>query len=256
VEIERYDNGVPSWVDLGSPDLAKAKEFYGGLLGWECPEGPPEAGGYSVCLLNGKTVAGLGPQMNPDFPPFWTSYVNVDDADATAVKVSANGGTVFMDPMDVMDVGRMSILADPLGAVIGLWQPKSHTGAQVVNEPGALCWNELITTDLDASKAFYKAVFGWDAEDAGPPGEPPVYTEWKVDGRSVGGMMLKHGDMPAEMPPSWGVYFAVADTDATVAKAQQLGGTLFMGPTDIEPGRFAVLADDQGVVFNVLQLKS
>jgi uncharacterized protein len=256
VEYERYDNGVPSWVDLGSPDLAKAKQFYGALLGWECPEGPPEAGGYSVCLLNGKTVAGLGPQMNPDFPPFWTTYVNVDDADATAATVTANGGTIFMGPMDVMDVGRMSILADPLGAVIGLWQPKSHTGAQVVNEPGALCWNELITTDLDASKAFYKAVFGWDAEDAGPPGEPPAYTEWKLGGRSVGGMMRKHGDMPADMPPSWGVYFAVADTDATVAKAQELGGTLFMGPTDIEPGRFAVLADNQGVVFNVLQLKS
>jgi uncharacterized protein len=256
VEYERYDNGVPSWVDLGSPDLAKAKAFYGGLLGWECPEGPPEAGGYSVCLLNGKTVAGLGPQMNPDFPPVWMTYVNVDDADATVAKASGGGGAVFVPPMDVLDVGRMAILADPLGAVFGLWQPKSHMGAQVVNEPGSLCWNELITTDLDASKAFYKAVFGWDAEDQGPPGGPPAYTEWKLAGRSVGGMMLKHGDMPAEMPPNWGVYFAVADTDATVAKAQQLGGAVFMGPTDIEPGRFAVLADDQGVVFNVLALKS
>ncbi len=256
MEYERYDDGVPSWVDLGSPDLAKAKVFYGGLFGWECPDGPPEAGGYSVCLLNGKTVAGLGPQMNPDFPPVWMTYVNVDDADATVAKASAGGGTIFAPPMDVLDVGRMAILADPLGAVFGLWQPKSHMGAQVVNEPGSLCWNELITTDLDASKAFYKAVFGWDAEDQGPPGGPPAYTEWKIAGRSVGGMMLKHGDMPAEMPPNWGVYFAVADTDATVAKAEQLGGAVFMGPTDIEPGRFAVLADDQGVVFNVLKLKS
>ena len=143
----------------------------------------------------------------------------------------------------------------PLGAVLGLWQPKAHTGAQLANEPGAFCWNELITTDLDASKAFYKAVFGWDAEGQGPPGEPPAYTEWKLAGRSVGGMMAKTADMPAEMPPNWGVYFAVADTDATVAKAQELGGALFMGPTDIEPGRFAVLADNVGAVFNVLQLK-
>ncbi len=256
MEYERYDNGVPSWVDLGSPDLAKAKEFYSGLFGWECPEGPPEAGGYSVCLLGGKTVAGLGPQMNPEFPPVWMTYVNVDDADATVAKVSANGGMVCAAPMDVMDVGRMSIVADPVGAVIGLWQPKTHLGAQLVNEPGTLCWNELITTDLDASRAFYKAVFGWDAEDQGPPGGPPAYTEWKLAGRSVGGMMLKQADMPAEMPPNWGVYFAVADADATVAKAQELGGAVFMGPTDIEPGRFAVLADNQGVVFNVLKLKS
>ncbi len=118
MEYERYDDGVPSWVDLGSPDLAKAKEFYGGLFGWECPEGPAEAGGYSVCTLNGKTVAGLGPQMNPDFPPVWMTYVNVDDADNTAAKASAAGGTVFAGPMDVMDVGRMAVLADPLGAVL------------------------------------------------------------------------------------------------------------------------------------------
>jgi predicted enzyme related to lactoylglutathione lyase len=112
-----------------------------------------------------------------------------------------------------------------------------------------------VTTDVDASKGFYKAVFGWDAADQGPPGAP-VYTEWKLGERSVGGMMAKSPEMPAEMPPMWGVYFAVADTDATVAKAQELGGALFMGPTDIEPGRFAVLADPVGAVFNVLQLKS
>ena len=105
-------------------------------------------------------------------------------------------------------------------------------------------------------RASTRRSFGWDAEDQGPPGGPPAYTEWKLAGRSVGGMMPKHGDMPADMPPNWGVYFAVADTDATVAKAQELGGAVFMGPTDIEPGRFAVLADNQGVVFNVLKLKS
>jgi hypothetical protein len=124
----------------------------------------------------------------------------------------------------------------------------------VANEPGSYCWSELITTDLDASKAFYGAVFGWGAEDQGPPGGPS-YTEWKLTGKSIGGMMAKTPDMPAEMPPAWGVYFAVADTDATVARAQELGASLFMGPTDIEPGRFAVLADNVGAVFSVLQLK-
>jgi uncharacterized protein len=256
VEMERYDNGVPSWVDLGSPDLDKSRTFYGSLFGWETPEGPPEAGGYTVCVLRAKTVAGLGPKMNPDMPTVWLSYVNVDSADDAAAKVSANGGTVFMPPMDVMDAGRMAIFADPMGAVIGLWQPMAHIGAQLVNEPGAFCWNELITTDVDASKAFYKAVFGWDASDMGPQGAPPVYTEWKLGDRTVGGMMLKHGDMPADMPPNWGVYFAVDDTDAAVAKAETLGGSVLVAPTDIEPGRFAVLADDVGAVFNVLTLKS
>jgi predicted enzyme related to lactoylglutathione lyase len=256
MEFERYDDGVPSWVDLGSTDPAKTRTFYGELFGWNCPEGPPEAGGYSVCDIGGKTVAGIGPQMNPDFPPTWTTYVNVDSADATTGKVAPAGGAVLVEPMDVMDAGRMGIVADPLGAVIGLWQPNQHTGAQLANEPGTYTWSELITTDLDKSKAFYNAVFGWDAEDQGPPGGPPAYTEWKLGGKSVGGMMLKTGDMPAEMPPNWGVYFAVADADASVAKAQELGAALFVGPTDIEPGRFAVLADNVGAVFSILQPKS
>src|SRR5580658_121346 len=103
MKFERYDNGVPSWVDVSVPDLGKAREFYAALFGWECPEGPPEAGGYSVALLNGKSVAGLGPQMNPDAPPSWMTYVNVDDADATTAKIKDNGGMVFVEPMDVMD---------------------------------------------------------------------------------------------------------------------------------------------------------
>jgi predicted enzyme related to lactoylglutathione lyase len=209
VEFERYEDGVPSWVDLGSTDLEKSREFYAALFGWNCPAGPPEAGGYSVCDLGGKTVAGLGPLMNPGMPPVWMTYVNVDSADATAAKVAANGGTVFAGPMDVMDAGRMVVFADPIGAVIGLWQPDQHTGAQVANEPNTYCWSELVTTDLDASKAFYGAVFGWDAVDQGPPGGPPAYTEWQLNGKSIGGMLQKSPDMPAEMPPAWGVYFAV-----------------------------------------------
>ena len=256
MEFERYDDGVPSWVDLSSPDLAKSREFYGALFGWNCPEGPPEAGGYSVCDIGGKPVAGLGPKMNPDMPSAWMTYVNVDSADETVAKAKANGAMVFVEPMDVMDAGRMAILADPEGAVIGLWQPKAHMGAQLANEPGAFCWNELITTDLDKSKAFYKAVFGWDAQDQSAPGSEHAYTEWRLTGRSIGGMMPKMPEMPGEMPPNWSVYFAVADTDASAAKAKDLGGAVLREPADIEPGRFAVLADNVGAVFNILALKS
>lgn len=255
MEFERYENGVPSWVDMGSPDPAKAREFYGGLFGWDCPEGPPEAGGYSVCTLRGRTVAGLGPHMNPAAPPNWCTYVNVDSADDTIAKVEANGGIVFMPPMDVMEAGRMSIFADPTGAVLGLWQPGEHVGAQLANEPGTYCWSELITTDLEKAKAFYKAVFDWDAEEQGPEGGPVAYTEWKLSGRSIGGMLLKMPEMPADMPNLWGVYFSVDDTDTTVSLAQELGGTLIMAPTDIEPGRFATLIDPAGAMFNVLALK-
>jgi predicted enzyme related to lactoylglutathione lyase len=256
MEFERYDDGVPSWVDLSSPDLSKSREFYGALFGWNCPEGPPEAGGYSVCDIGGKSVAGLGPQMNPGMPAMWMTYVNVDKADGAVAKVKDNGGAVFVEPMDVMDAGRMAVAADPLGAVFGIWQPNQHIGAQLANEANTFGWNELITTDLDRSKSFYKAVFGWDAEDQGPPGGPPAYTEWKLAGRSIGGMMPKNAEMPAEMPPNWGVYFGVADTDAAVEKVKELGGALLYGPQDIEPGRHAVVADNVGAAFNVIAMKS
>jgi predicted enzyme related to lactoylglutathione lyase len=156
--------------------------------------------------------------------------------------------------MDVMEAGRMAVFADPAGAAIGVWQPDQHMGAQLVNEPGTYCWSELMTDDLAAAKTFYKAVFGWDAETQGPEG-PGGYTEWKVAGRSVGGMMAKPDVMPPDTPSFWGVYFAVADTDASVAKAQELGATVVMPAADIEPGRFAVLADPVGAMFNILALK-
>jgi len=182
----------------------------------------------------------------------WSTYVNVDDADALVAKVPGAGGVVFMPPMDVLDVGRLAFFSDPQGAPIGIWQPKLHKGAGIVNEPGTLTWNELTTTDTDSAAAFYEAVFGWTAlthgEGAG------AYTEWQGSGRSIAGMMQKPPMLPAEVPPFWGVYFTVTDTDATVEQVKALGGQLMMGPMDIEPGRFAVVTDPAGGAFSVITL--
>jgi uncharacterized protein len=252
MEIESYGNGVPSWVDLGTADIAKAGAFYSALFGWTVQQGPPEAGGYAIAELGAKPVAGLGPQQNPG-PPVWATYVNVDDADATVAKVESAGGTVFVAPMDVMDVGRMAIFADPVGAVIGVWQPGTHKGAGLVNEPGTLTWNELVTTDIAAAKAFYAAVFGWGAVTQGEGAG--AYTEFQVAGRSIAGMMEKPAEMPAEVPPYWGVYFAVADTDASAQRVGELGGTIMMPPRDIEPGRFAIAIDPTGAMFSIIAMK-
>jgi hypothetical protein len=146
------------------------------------------------------------------------------------------------------------VFTDSVGAFFSVWQAGTHPGAQLVNEPGTWSWSELLTTDLAASKAFYGEVFGWGAntQGAGPMGS---YTEWQVDGRSVGGMMLKPPMLPAEVPPFWAVYFAVADTDVASARVTELGGSVMMPATDIEPGRFAVVADPTGAVFNIIALK-
>jgi len=254
MEMKSYENGTPSWVDLGTADPAKAAEFYGGLFGWDVEDGPPEAGGYRMATLKGKPVAGLGPQQNPG-TPYWSTYVSVDDAASVTASVTELGGRVLVAPMDVMGFGHMAVLADPQGAVFSIWQPGTHKGAGLVNEPGAFSWCELITTDVDAATGFYSTVFGWEAETHGEPGSPGGYTEFKVSGRSVAGMMAKPPNLPAEVPPFWAVYFSVADTDAAVALVTELGGSLMMGPADIEPGRFAVVADPAGAVFNVIAVQ-
>jgi predicted enzyme related to lactoylglutathione lyase len=251
VEVESYDEGVPSWVDLGTPDPTKAADFYSQLFGWDVQVGPPEAGGYAIAHLRGRSVAGLGPQQHPG-PPAWSTYVNVADADAVIARVSQQGGQVFVEPFDVMEVGRMAVFADPVGAVISLWQPGAHTGAGIVNEPNTYSWSELITTDIAAASDFYEKVFGWKADGHGEGAS--AYYEWKLNDRSIGGMMTRPPQMPAEVPPHWGVYFTVADTDQAVARINESGGSTLAGPMDIEPGRFAAVMDPTGAPFNVIAM--
>jgi len=249
-ERDSYAPGTPSWVDLGTPDPAAASAFYTALFGWEVNDLGPEAGNYRMCMLRGKPVAGLGPQMNTDMPPWWTTYISVASADATVAKITAAGGTVVVPAMDVMDAGRMAVAMDPAGAVFSIWQPGMHAGSGIVNEPGTLCWNELATRNPDSQAAFYGAVFGWTASHNGPPMN---YTEFQLDSESVAGMMPMEGDMwPADLPDHWMVYFAVADCDAAAARIQELGGSISVPPTDIPPGRFAVVADPQGAMFSLL----
>lgn len=252
MEITRYAPGTPSWVDIGVPDLAAAGAFYGGLFGWELEEPAADAGGYANARLRGKPVAGFGPQMNPG-PPHWSTYVTVDDVEATSELVTANGGSVIVAAMDVLEVGRMAIFADDTGSVFSVWQPGTHIGSELVNEPGTLTWNELTTRNPAEAKAFYGAVFGWEPDDH-PMGDFD-YTEWKLDGKVVGGMIPMVGPMwPAELPNHWMVYFGSSDTDATCARATELGGSVQVAPFDTPAGKVAVLNDPAGAPFSVITL--
>src|SRR5690242_12773598 len=181
-----YKPNTARWVDLGTSDLEAAKTFYGALFGWRPESMGEEAGNYTIFHQGDKSIAGAGPLMMEGQPTAWTTYVYVDDLDATAAKVAENGGTTLVQPMDVMDVGRMAVFMDPTGAVISAWQPKLHQGADLFNEPVALCWNELASRDIEASKKFYGAVFGWTG-DTQPYG-PMTYTEFKAAGETAAGM--------------------------------------------------------------------
>ena len=251
-ERTSYEPGTPSWTDLSTPDIDKSLAFYGGLFGWDATEGNEETGGYRNFLLRGKQVAGVMPLQNEQQPPVWTTYIDTDDADTVNERVKANGGQVLMEPMDVMQFGRMGVYMDPTGAAFGTWQPNEHSGAEIVNEPGSMTWNELATRDPDAAKAFYTAVFDLGADDMDMG--TMTYTVWKVGDDMVGGMVPMSDQFPPEVPPHWAVYFAVDDTDATVEKAQELGGTLTVPPMDIpNVGRFAVITDPNGTPFSVIK---
>ena len=255
--MPEYAPGTPSWVELSYPDTEAAADFYGQLMSWSATEPREETGGYRMFQQDGKNIAGLAPHMQEGQPTAWATYISVTDADETAEKVKAAGGSVMIEPMDVMDLGRMGFFVDPTGAAFGVWQPKAFAGADLVNEPNSLCWNELLTRDAQTDKAFYPSVFGWAAGRPGFEGAPDSYTVWELDGHPVGGMMQMSEEMfPAEVPAHWGVCFAVADCDATVAKARELGANVTVEPVDMPIGRFAGLIDPQGASFTVMQATS
>lgn len=251
MRVERYEPGVPAWIDIGVADQQVAVDFYGALFGWDVAPSPDEAGGYRIAMVGDAAVAGIGPQQSPG-PPWWATYVSVEQVEATVASVVEHGGQVVVDATDVMSAGRMAGFLDPQGAVFAVWQSNEFPGAQLVNEPGTYSWSELVTTDVDAAKRFYGAVFGWTFDTHGDGAD--AYTEFKVGGRTVGGMMHMPSDMPEHVPCHWAVYFSVEDTDAAVARVQALGGQVVMAPRDIEPGRFAVVADPTGGVFNVITI--
>jgi predicted enzyme related to lactoylglutathione lyase len=245
-----FDPGVPSWVDLTTTDEEAARNFYGELFGWEwAPSDTPQGGTYWMANLDGVPVAGLSSQQQESagqgIPSTWNTYINVDNADKTTAKAVAAGAQVVAPPTDIGDSGRMSIVRDPSGAVIGMWQPGRHKGAGLVNEPGALVWNEVYAPDTGATVAFYNKVFGW--EGASLPGGGD-YTTFKLGDALIG------GTAPPSMgqPPQWQVWFGTADVDATVAKASELGATVLVAATDSPIGRFAFFRDPTGAAFSVI----
>jgi predicted enzyme related to lactoylglutathione lyase len=253
-ERTSYTPGTPCWVDLATPDIDAAEQFYGALFGWEVPELPnsAEMGGYRRAKKNGKDVAGVYPLMEAGQHPAWATYVAVEDAAATGALIGENGGTTIVAPMDI-GMGHMAVFADPAGAVFGLWQPVTFVGAELVNEAGCFGWNELGTRDTAGAKQFYSAVFGWGTQEEGSE-RAGTYTVWTVGEAMVGGMIDMNAlGMPAEVPPNWLVYFTVDDADAAVDAVNAGGGDIRMGPIEIPVGRFAVVADPAGAVFAVMQ---
>jgi uncharacterized protein len=248
-----YLQGTPNWVDLQTTDQNAAKAFYGGLFGWSYDDQPmPQGPVYSMAKLGHEHVAAIAPQ-SPELaaagaPPMWNTYLAADSVDDAIAKVEAAGGQIAMAPFDVMDAGRMAFVLDPSGAAVAFWQASGHIGATLVNEPGTVMWNELVTADSSAA-AFYERVLGVTTAPMDGP-EFGDYTLFLVNGEMVGGTVAPQ--MPG-VPNHWHVYFAVADADAAAAKITELGGSVLAEPFDTPVGRMAVATDPQGAAFSIIQ---
>jgi predicted enzyme related to lactoylglutathione lyase len=161
------------------------------------------------------------------------------------------GGTVLFDPFDVMEVGRMAVIQDPTGAVLQVWEPRQSIGAERVNDPGCLTWNDLGTRDAEAAERFYSELFGWVFQKV-----PGPYDYWTIsnDGRSNGGMRIQTDDEVADgTPPNWMPYFAVESADRAGTHAGELGGRVIVPTSEVPTGKFAVIMDPQGAVFAVFE---
>ncbi|MGG8408463.1 VOC family protein [Streptomyces sp. 12297] len=252
-----FTTGSPNWIDLGSPDTDAAAAFYRAVFGWAFVSAGPEAGGYGFFRKEGHTVAALGPLTEEGASPAWMVHFNTPDAQAAAQAVRDGGGRVRMEPMDVMGEGWLAQFTDPDGAEFAVWQPGKTKGLGQTSADDTLVWVELTASDPAASIAFYRGLFGWRSADMEAPGGMTYTALSTADGdqedASFGGVA------PAEMlgenaPHRWIPYFAVADTDATVAKAQGAGGSVVMPATSMDGvGRMAWLADPAGGVFAILK---
>ncbi len=256
-ETPTYKPGTFCWVELGTSDSDAAKKFYTGLFDWTFTDHPMGPGGvYTMLEREGRDAAALykldAEMASQGIPPHWLSYVSVANVDETTEKARKFGGTVFKDPFDVFDVGRMSVIQDPTGAVFALWQPNKHSGAAVCNLPNSFCWNELATKDTGKAGEFYTKLFDWgkNVQQMGPM----QYTSFLNGERPAGGMYEPPPEMGA-VPPHWLVYFAVDNCDAKAKKATELGGKVLAPPADIpDTGRFAVIQDPQGAAFGIIKL--
>ncbi len=252
---EDHRAGDVWWVDYAALDIAAAKSFFSKMFGWTYTDAP-NGGGYQLASASDHLAAGL--MDMPDnmremgMPPVWTPYVNVDSITDTCTRIAELGGTVQYEPMQVDEAGWMAVAADPTDAVFGLWQPAKHTGAGLINSPGALCWSEVRSSDMAAAKEFYCALFGWDAKDLNMG--PVPYVQFALGGNPVCGLCPWEGEGTDGVPSHWAITFGVANLDDALATLDAEGGRVTWGPQEIPFGRVASSGDPQGGPLNILEL--
>ncbi|HEX5566569.1 MAG TPA: VOC family protein [Streptomyces sp.] len=281
-----FAEGTPCWIDVMLPDLEAGKRFYGELFGWTYgAPAPPDRGSCTEALLDGGRVAALVYKRDGRLPTAWTLYFATPDAAATAGRVRAAGGQLVTEPLPPDEDGTTATAVDPGGAAFGLWQPGTRPGAptgfEVTHRPGSYVWTEVCTREKEAVDAFYTEVFGYGMHPTGGRerregaerkgsgaaqgrestgatgaiGDTMVWTlpgESADDAHAIGARTMIDSTYPVEMPAHFLVYFAVDGCDTAVRATTRLGGRTVEDPRDTPFGRRAVVVDNQGARFGVL----
>lgn len=241
--------GDPCWIDLMTSDIASTRAFYTGLFGWQSDEPNEEFGGYVNFTREGRRIAGVMGNPGDGVPDVWSTYLAVEDANASCRAVEAAGGAVMVPAMEVGTLGAMAVVTDVGGAAIGMWQPGEHKGFGAAGEPGAPGWFELLTRSYEPTLAFYRDAFGWDLHTLS---DEPEFRYTTLHGEeAVAGIMDAGSFLPEGVPAHWAVYFAVADTDTSAARVVELGGSIEAPPEDTPYGRVATVVDPTGARFKI-----
>ncbi len=245
--------GAPCWIELFTTDPGTTRAFYSELFGWTAEEPNAAFGGYFNFTKRGVLIAG-GYQNDGSSgaPDAWSVYLATEEAQATADRAAANGATTVVPPTQVADLGTMEVFVDPGGAGIGGWQPGTHRGFGLHDEPGTPSWFELHTREYDKAVAFYTNVFGWDAHSMSDAPEFR-YTTYGKDDDARAGIMDASAFLADGEQSHWAIYFHSADIDADVATVEKLGGSVVMAAHDTPYGRLAIVADPTGVRFRLRQ---
>jgi predicted enzyme related to lactoylglutathione lyase len=241
-------HGAFTWLDLSTPELEGAKRFYRHVFNWDYLDMGPEFGHYHYALVQGRAAAGLG-QLPPTAPmsPAWTVYLASMAGDVERVK--ALGGQVVVETMTVGDAGKMTVCADPGGAVFGLWQPISFIGAAVEGEPGGLAWCEVNTRNAAAACKFYGDLFGLTPHKLA---DQEYFIMQRGEEMVFG--VLQMDEQWGDLPPHWMGYFAIDNTDAALARVVAAGGTVGVPALDTPYGRIAAINDPYGATVSIVQL--
>lgn len=246
--------GAPCWIDLATSDIGRAQQFYGAVFGWTFESAGPDYGGYVSAFVGGAQVAGLmanDPQWN--MPDGWTTYLHTADADATIAAVTAAGGMSCGGAMDIPAKGRMAVVSDVTGGMIGLWQPTGHLGFEATGVAGAPVWHQVTSRDFAATIDFYRTVFGWQTQVEADTDEFR-YSTVLFDGEQRIGVMDGAAFMGAEQPSDWCFFLGAEDVDKTVQLIVDNGGSITRAAEDTPYGRLAAVADPTGAAFNLSSL--